>query len=496
MLSTTDGTWTGTAPISFSYQWLRCDPVTWVCPVIAGATASSYTLASADIGFKIQSSVTATNAAGQATAKSYASAVVTATPPSNTVKPALSGTAREGQALSTTDGTWTGTAPISFSYQWLRCDPVTWVCPVIAGATASSYTLASADIGFKIQSSVTATNAAGQATAKSYASAVVTATPPSNTVKPALSGTAKEGQVLSTTDGTWTGTAPISFSYQWLRCDPVTWVCPVIAGATASSYTLASADIGFKIQSSVTATNAAGQATAKSYASAVVMSAPAPPPPPPPGAGKANLWVDTNGGTCARQATASAYVDAQACGSFNAAYAAAQVGDLALIKSGSYGDQTINATSKASGSCDGYTIGASLSGCVTVKAETPGGVQVSALRPTANYLRIVDVKASDVLISPGNCAAVPRATNIVLENVSGQYLNLNNVSNIGILGGSWGPRQATIIQMADCNRGLVLQRQPRALRRHPSPRRGRGRDGRAPGVPAVLWYGHRLHHHP
>ena len=67
-LSTTDGTWSGTVPITFSYQWLRCDPVTWVCPVIAGAQASSYTLTSADVGFKIQSSVTATNVAGQATA--------------------------------------------------------------------------------------------------------------------------------------------------------------------------------------------------------------------------------------------------------------------------------------------------------------------------------------------------------------------------------------------------------------------------------------------
>ncbi len=154
------------------------------------------------------------------------------TPPSNTVKPALSGIAKDGQTLSTTDGTWSGTSPFTFSYQWLRCDPVTWVCPAIAGASASSYTLTSADVGFKIQSSVTATNAAGQATAKSYASAVVSAAAPSNTAKPALSGTAKEGQVLSTADGTWTGTAPITFSYQWLRCDPVTWVCPAIAGAT------------------------------------------------------------------------------------------------------------------------------------------------------------------------------------------------------------------------------------------------------------------------
>ncbi len=454
-MSTTDGTWTGTAPITFAYQWLRCDPVTWVCPVIAGATSSSYTLTTADIGFKLQSSVTATNAAGQATAKSYASATITATAPANTSKPALSGTAKEGQVLSTTDGTWTGTAPITFAYQWLRCDPVTWVCPVIAGATSSSYTLTTADIGFKLQSSVTATNAAGQATAKSYASATITATAPANTSKPALSGTAKEGQVLSTTDGTWTGTAPITFAYQWLRCDPVTWVCPVIAGATSSSYTLTTADIGFKLQSSVTATNAAGQATAKSYASATITATAPPPPPPPPPPGGANLWIDTNGGTCARQATAGAYSDAQACASFDAAYAAAKIGDLVLVRAGTYAKQSVTATPKTGGSCDGYAIGAAMSGCVTIRAQTPGSVTLGDLYPAASYLRVADMTVYNVFLQPAGCTNVPSRTNIVLDNVQVHYMALGNVDHVGILGGEIGRTgvHGTVVQLADCGLG-------------------------------------------
>lgn len=44
-------------------------------------------------------------------------------------------------------------------------------------------------------------------------------------------------------------------------------------------------------------------------------------------AGTANLWVDANGGTCTRQSTAGAYVDAQACSSWSTAYAAAFPGD-------------------------------------------------------------------------------------------------------------------------------------------------------------------------
>jgi hypothetical protein len=57
--------------------------------------------------------------------------------------------------------------------------------------------------------------------------------------------------------------------------------------------------------------------------------------------GNANLWVDTNGGSCKRTAEPAAYTDAAACPSFNSAYLAAQPGDLILVKAGAYGSQTI-----------------------------------------------------------------------------------------------------------------------------------------------------------
>ncbi|KAA3640420.1 MAG: hypothetical protein DWP92_03085, partial [Armatimonadetes bacterium] len=65
--------------------------------------------------------------------------------------------------------------------------------------------------------------------------------PPTNTVLPAISGTAEVGEVLSTSDGSWTGTAPITFTYQWQRCDGG---CSDIAAATSSTYTVGAQEVG------------------------------------------------------------------------------------------------------------------------------------------------------------------------------------------------------------------------------------------------------------
>lgn len=81
--------------------------------------------------------------------------------------------------------------------------------------------------------------------------------PPSSIVAPVISGTAIVGQTLSSTTGTWLGTLPITYSYQWKR--GVTNV-----GTNSSSYTLVAADAGQSITCEVTATNAFGFASATS----------------------------------------------------------------------------------------------------------------------------------------------------------------------------------------------------------------------------------------
>ena len=86
---------------------------------------------------------------------------------------------------------------------------------------------------------------------------VPTVLPPVNLGVPTVSGNAVDGQTLTTSDGTWLDT-PTSYSYQWRDCDTSGANCANISGATSSTYTLTSNDIGHTPVPVVTATNAGG----------------------------------------------------------------------------------------------------------------------------------------------------------------------------------------------------------------------------------------------
>jgi len=94
-------------------------------------------------------------------------------------------------------------------------------------------------------------------------SASAAGSPPSNTGLPAISGTARDGSILTASKGSWTG-APTSYAYQWERCDTLGGNCGPIAGANSFRYTLGSADVGHRLRVVVTATNADGSGSATS----------------------------------------------------------------------------------------------------------------------------------------------------------------------------------------------------------------------------------------
>ncbi len=85
--------------------------------------------------------------------------------------------------------------------------------------------------------------------------------PPNNTVAPSVSGTHAAGQTLTAADGTWddrTDQAPgaLTQTRRWRRADDASGRnAAAIAGASASAYTLAAADVGTYVCVEVTATD-------------------------------------------------------------------------------------------------------------------------------------------------------------------------------------------------------------------------------------------------
>jgi hypothetical protein len=330
-VSTSNGTWLD-APSTYAYQWQDCNSSGASCTTISGATASSYKLTDSDIGKTVRSVVTAGNSAGSAAAASAPTSAVAAPPaPADTVAPSISGSTVQGQSLTTTNGSWSGN-PTMISYQWQDCDSSGSSCSTIAGATGSRYTLGSGDVGHTVRSVVTAGNAGGSSSASSAASAVVTApvSAPSNTAVPAVSGTTTQGQAVTTSKGSWSGTSP-SYAYQWQDCNTFGTGCSTISGATSSSYTLQAGDIGDTVRSVVTASNSAGSASASSTPTSAVAA--------PSGGGTGG---GTGGGgsssyTCTQHVTTS---------SFASAYSSAGAGAVLCLAPGSYG--SFNATNKSS----------------------------------------------------------------------------------------------------------------------------------------------------
>ena len=174
----------------------------------------------------------------------------------STAAPAISGTAQQGDTLSASNGSWSN-SPTSYAYQWQDCTSSS-SCTNINGATSSTYTLASSDVGKTIDVVVTASNAGGSASQASAQTGTVTQPSGSQpqmtgnpTNLPAVSGNAVVGDTLSVTSGTWAN-SPSSYSYQWE--DRVGSSCSSISGATGSSYTAQASDVGHSLGVLVTAT--------------------------------------------------------------------------------------------------------------------------------------------------------------------------------------------------------------------------------------------------
>jgi DNA/RNA endonuclease G (NUC1) len=239
-LSANAGTWT--SGVTLAYQWLRDGTA------ISGATASTYTVVAADRGHKLSVTVTGSKDGFETVSKTSA-AVTVANVFAAAPVPTISGTPSVGSTLTATAGTWSPSATLA--YQWLRDGSP------ISGATTSTYVVAAADRGHKLSVTVMGSASGYQSASKTSAALSVANVFPS-VPTPTISGTATAGSTLTANAGTWTSGAALA--YQWLRDGTV------ISGATASTYTVATADRGHKLSVKVTGSKSGYLTTTKTSA--------------------------------------------------------------------------------------------------------------------------------------------------------------------------------------------------------------------------------------
>jgi hypothetical protein len=266
------GSWEGAFPISYKYQWKRCeagDPVNGTCVDIAGATSSFYTPVAADTGKRLRVQVTASNSLGTTSQNSEVTAIVTAIAPKLRVTPQISGGNVVDTPLSLVGAVWDGSTPLTFTYSWRRCNPVgdLATCVEIPGATLATYTPTVQDIGFSIRVWLTATNPQGTdsgITNHTFPIVDKQHFAPSATTAPTVAGTAGLGRQLTANIGVYSGDAPVKTAFTWQRCDATGGACRAITSARAITYFPTAADVGYTLRITVTATNGYGNLVVQS----------------------------------------------------------------------------------------------------------------------------------------------------------------------------------------------------------------------------------------
>ena len=286
-LTVSTGTWSGYPTPTITYQWYTCTSASSCSPAGgAGADTNSYSPQGPDIGNTLEVKVTGKNTYGTQTVTTAAVGPVNGQP-QNMGLPQINGTViQQGQKLQASNGVWTSTSPISYSYEWEQCDPSGQSChDMIPAVTLDTYTPGSNDIGQTLRVIVTATNAAGPTSATSDQTTAVLIAPPSNSAPPQISapsstsGAPQQGQVVDASQGSWQN-SPTTYTYQWELCDPSGQNCNNILNATDAGYTPQPTDVGDTLRVIVTASNDGGKTTVTSGPTAIIEGLEASVPPP------------------------------------------------------------------------------------------------------------------------------------------------------------------------------------------------------------------------
>ncbi|MET0928955.1 MAG: CHAP domain-containing protein, partial [Aeromicrobium sp.] len=200
-LTASAGVWSPT-PTVVGYQWFVGGTA------VSGATAATFKPRTEDIGKPVTMRVWASKTGYTAAfATSAPTLAVAPAPMSVSVKPAITGTAKVGEQLTASTGTWSRTG-LSFTYQWLAGGVA------VDGATSSTYSPRSVDVGTPLTVAVTARRSGFRTTtATSAATASVVAGTLTSVSRPSVSGTPRVGSRLTASPGSWSPTA--DYRYQW-----------------------------------------------------------------------------------------------------------------------------------------------------------------------------------------------------------------------------------------------------------------------------------------
>lgn len=210
-----------------------------------GTNSPNYTPVSGDNGYQIRGRVTPQNAAGSGSTVTtpWSPAVGSAVAlPANTTAPLISGGDTIGDTLQLDEGVWTG-SPTGYDYQWLSDG-------VVVGSNNPVYTIQNNDSGNVITARVRARNAAGTSGYTDASNSVIVSSVLTTPVLvspgfiSAPGGDANVGEVLTVDEGEYTGTPPITFTYQWYRGSTATGPWVPIAGATQRSFLVPPTDVG------------------------------------------------------------------------------------------------------------------------------------------------------------------------------------------------------------------------------------------------------------
>ncbi|MGH3135074.1 MAG: DUF7594 domain-containing protein, partial [Gaiellaceae bacterium] len=197
--------------------------------------------------------------------------------------------------LHATEGTTDGPAVFGTSNNWVET-VVTWTnrpTPTTAAVDDEGAIATDSSVEFDVTSLVTTDGTFSFALAATSPNSVdfdsrestsaslrpellvetLTSNAPVATSPPTITGTLQEGEMLTAAPGTWNGSQPMTFAYQWQRCDASGAGCTDIATATGASYALTQGDIGATFRLVVTATNVDGSATAASAPTGTVIGA-------------------------------------------------------------------------------------------------------------------------------------------------------------------------------------------------------------------------------